>query len=83
MNDILGKSLTHPKNQPLTVGVLLDALIALTREVPKARSNKVFMSSDEEGNEALHLYAIDITESGQLILWPAHDPHKEINFPEK
>lgn len=83
MNDILGKSLSHPKNQPLTVGVLLDALTALTKEIPNARKNKVFMSSDEEGNEALHLYAIDITKSGQLILWPAHDPREEINFPEK
>lgn len=79
---LLGKEISHPKNQPLTIGLLLDALLALTKEIPNARKNKVFMSSDEEGNQALHLYAIDITKSGQLTLWPAHDPHEEIEFPE-
>jgi hypothetical protein len=79
MDSILGKSLTHSKNLPLTVGTLLDTLNTLIKEKPNALKNPVFMSSDEEGNQALHLYAIDITKSGQLTLWPAggHD----IEFP--
>jgi hypothetical protein len=32
----------------------------------------VVMSSDEEGNDMLHLWGIEVSKTGTVTLWPAH-----------
>jgi hypothetical protein len=70
---ILNKSLQHPtQGQPLTARGLLNTLIKIYKEKPKALNLPVIMSTDEEGNDMLKLYCIEVDKKGQVTLWPAH-----------
>jgi len=58
-------------NKPLT----LRELKALLNQIPDtaaAIDGPVTMSCDEEGNEMLVLWSVDIDKGGNVTLWPVH-----------
>ena len=60
---------TRADNKPMTMKDLLQVLAdhktTLKMDAP------VTMSSDEEGNDMLKLYGIEV-QRGKITLWPAH-----------
>ena len=74
-NSMLGKMVTRKDNKALTLGTLYDTLFKLRSDpkmTPADWQRPVVMSSDEEGNDMLHLWGIEVSKSGSVILWPAH-----------
>jgi hypothetical protein len=59
---------TRADRKPLT---LMDLLEILKKHPDLNVSKEIIMSCDEEGNEMLKLYGIEITNK-QLTLWPVH-----------
>ena len=59
---------TRKDRKPLT---LMDLLNILKKHPDLNVSKEIIMSCDEEGNEMLKLYGIEITNK-QLTLWPVH-----------
>jgi len=63
-------SYSRKDNKPLT----LREFKAILNSIPEASLDKpVGMSCDEEGNDTdLKLMAVDISKTGDVLLWPAH-----------
>jgi len=59
---------TRKDRKPLT---LMDLLNILKKHPDLNVSKEIIMSCDEEGNEMLKLYGIEVTNK-QLTLWPIH-----------
>lgn len=59
---------TREDKKPLT---LMDFIKIMADHPDLNVSKNIIMSSDEEGNEMLKLYGIEITNK-QLTLWPVH-----------
>jgi hypothetical protein len=57
-------------NKPLSLRELKAILNSIPDTAP-AIDDPVTMSSDEEGNEMLVLYGVDIDKDGNITLWPA------------
>lgn len=59
-------------NKPLTLRELKAILNKVKGTL--ALDRPVLMSSDEEGNDILKLWGVEIEDKGgQVTLWPAHD----------
>lgn len=71
-SSIKNASFTGVDNKPLTGLGLLKTLHTLYKEDPAALDKPITMSSDEEGNDMLSLWSIDIDKTGNITLWPAH-----------
>ena len=56
---------------PLTNEFLFNLLGKLLAEDPSAKKKPVCLLTDEECNDVLHLYEIEITDNGSLLLRPA------------
>ena len=71
---IKAQSLGRTDNKPLTLEDFLGILRPLVGD-PKTwtqiKDKPVRMSCDEEGNGFGKLYAVDISKTGQVTLWPA------------
>jgi hypothetical protein len=59
-------------NKPLSLREL-KALVNSIPDTAPAIDGPVTMSSDEEGNEMLVLYGVDIDKGGNVTLWPARE----------
>ena len=65
---------TRSDNKPIT---LRDLHTTLSKIKNPDWDRPVIMSSDEEGNEMLSLYGIEISKTGQVTLWLAHSYSQE------
>lgn len=64
---------TRKDNKPFSIRDLNQILKDSVKEGNKVDLDApISMSSDEEGNEMLSLYGVEISESGTITLWPAH-----------
>ena len=75
IKSVLGQSFSRRDNKPMTLYDLIGVANAINRDPAVERSifeEPVIVSSDEEGNEMLNLWAIDVSKTGQITLWPAH-----------
>ena len=57
-------------NKPLTLGDLKGILNSI--KVTDHLNKPIIMSSDEEGNDMLKLWSVDVSDDGEVTLWPAH-----------
>ena len=68
-------SYSRNDNKPLTLRDLLGMLGEVKQKKPaqwaKIIEKPITMSSDEEGNDMLKLWSVDIESKG-ITLWPAH-----------
>ena len=72
----MANMITRADNEPMTLNTLLQIL---QDNRSKLDFNKpIIMSSDEEGNEMLSLFGIEIHKK-QVTFYPAHIYEKEIN----
>jgi hypothetical protein len=57
---------------PLDLVGILEKLQQYPKDWEKMKHKPIKMSSDEEGNDIMHLDNIEILASGQITLWPVH-----------
>lgn len=67
------KALSRSDNRPLSLKELLDILKELEADPKVDMSKPVGMSSDEEGNDMMVLWSVEVSKIGAVTLWPAHD----------
>jgi len=73
MSTLRGRALSRSDNRPLSLRDLIGVLKGMEGDSKMAFDKPVVMSSDEEGNDMLCLWSIEVSKAGVVTLWPAHD----------
>ena len=74
LSKTLGKSFSRSDNKPLTLRDLDSVINQMNGDPAIERSlfdKPVVMSSDEEGNDMLHLWSVEVSKTGEVTLRPA------------
>jgi hypothetical protein len=73
-SSLKNKTISAPDNTPMTGMMLLQSLAKMYHdpELKPALEKPITMSSDEEGNDMLKLWQMDVSKTGAITLWPAH-----------